>query len=369
MFDHYQIQSAQKRLKEWEDLFEKYNARHNGWTDTYKEYFVVKNTMYDSSVFLTHLYEQSVNYPQSQHYLNSVRPSLEAGISVYAPPRIQEEIYELARLALQLRLHNKKSDIDSYIKKANNLTYGSLVLRYFREAIDAHKRFADYLLYGDKDVKRIEKAAYIMEGVSSNPGTGFSDLAKSYKLDLDFTKPKCFLVDQFIRGDENHFVEFKAAVVDDPIRERSVDKTALTNKRLEEIVAFLNAGEGYLIVGVEDKNMSVHGIQYEVDSLFRGNFDEYDSYWNKAVRDRIAVAFSHEEEPKAQVVYQDAVYRESIDYNGHRVYMFTCKRKNDRALYYLKTKNKYDFYVRNNNDTQKIARENLEFYLKENGRL
>ncbi|WP_045381745.1 AlbA family DNA-binding domain-containing protein [Vibrio campbellii] len=338
MVDHFQIQRAQKRLKQWEALFEKYSARHNGWTDTYKEYFVVKNTQYDSPLFLTHLYEQSANYPQSQHYLNSVRPSLDAGMSVYAPARIQEEIYYLARLALQLHLHNQKSDIDGYIEKATNLTYGSLVLRYFREAIDAHKRFADYLLYGDKDVKRIKKAAYIMAGVSSDPGAGSSDLVKFYKLDLDFTKPKYFLVDQFIRGDENHSVEFKAAVVDDPKREGSADKTALTNKRLAEIVAFLNAGEGYLIVGVEDRNMSVHGIQ-------------------------------HEGERKAQVVTQESVYREAIDYNGHRVYMFTCKRKNDSALYFLKTKNKYDFYVRNNNGKQKIEPDRLEFYLKETGRL
>lgn len=369
MVDHFQIQRAQKRLKEWEALFEKYSARHNGWTDTYKEYFVVKNTQYDSPLFLTHLYEQSANYPQSQHYLNSVRPSLEAGMSVYAPARIQEEIYYLARLALQLHLHNQKSDIDSYIDKATNLTYGNLVLRYFREAIDAHKRFADYLLYGDKDVKRIEKAAYIMAGVSSDPGAGSSDLVKFYKLDLDFTKPKYFLVDQFIRGDENHSVEFKAAVVNDPKREGSADKTALTNKRLAEIVAFLNAGEGYLIIGVEDRNMSVHGIQHEVDSLFKGDIDEYDSHWSKAVRDRIAVAFSHEGERKAQVVTQESVYREAIDYNGHRVYMFTCKRKNDSALYFLKTKNKYDFYVRNNNGKQKIESDRLEFYLKETGRL
>lgn len=367
MDENFHIQRARKRLAEWEGLFEKYSNVHNGWTPTYKEYFVIKNTQYDSPYFLEHLNQQSADYPLSQHYLNNVWLSLQAGISSYAPKYVQESVYQLARLALQIYLKYQKSDVEVYIEKAKNITCGSLVLRYFREAVDAHKQFANYLSYGHQDTKLIKSAAKILSGVSSEPASGSRDLASLAKLKLAVSLPSYFKVEQLIQGDENHFVEFKAAVTDNPQREE--DKDAITKKRLEEVVAFLNSGKGHLIVGVEDKSRSVHGIEYEVDTLFGGDTDEYDLHWSKAVRDRIAVAFSPDGDRKTGLVTQDTVYRESIDLNGHTVYMFTCQRKNEESLYFLKTKKKYEFHVRNNNGKQKILLDDLDWFLKESGRL
>lgn len=369
MHTHFDIQRAKTRLAEWEALFEKYSKGHNGWSDTYKEYFVVDRTKYDSSRFLECLYEQSSQYPLSQHYLHCVQQSIEAGMSTSAPETVQISIYEIARLALDIRLYSKKEDIDNYINKATSLTCGSLVLRYYREAIAAHKLFAEYLLYGEGDKMLMEKASCILGGISSHPAGGCHELAKFQKLNLSFTKPKHFLIEELIRGRENHYVEFKAAVKDDPKRQANVNKDAITDRRLAEIVAFLNAGGGKLIIGVEDRDRSIHGIEYEVEALFNGSLDEYDSYWNHVVRDRIAVSFSLDDEPETQVITQDTVTREIIPYNGHNIYLFDCKRREDSALYFQKAKKDFKYIARNNNDSQTIRPEKLELHLKEAGRI
>ncbi|MGF1759252.1 ATP-binding protein [Photobacterium sagamiensis] len=361
MHDPAQTELAHRILSNWEELLTKYADDKKGWNEVYKEYFVFDKARNLNNYLYWHVCEFSHKYPLSHYYLCSVKSSVEGGLSVSAPNKVQETLYELRKIALEIYLHNREEDKVKYISLSRSLHCASHVIRYYREAEAeaAHKKFSDYLLYGEKNESFFKKTCYLVAGIGNNPATANNELRKFQELNISIKLPLEQRIDLLIQDGESSIAEFKAAYFHNSIRIYDKEKIAL--QRVATVVSFLNSQGGTLLIGVDDDGQ-IHGIDEEVIHHFQGSLDLFQQHWETLLRDKIAGSKDIESEKITQIALPPIVTSEPVMLNGKTIYVVRCKY-NQNFLFYYKNKKQYSYYIRNNVSKKKMTEEQLKVYL------
>ena len=365
MTDSLMIQDVDIQLKNIFDTFERVNSgKINGvgpWSMLYKESFLWDKFRIHSPRWMSYVYERSVLCPEIHTILQIIRPALEEAIEISAPPLIQEKLYELSRLALQLRIFDKTQDRENYIRIAASLKCSPPTLRYYIEAIDAHAKFADYLLYGSPSPRTLERILNLVIDISNCPKSGVKHLEKFQSICLDYTQPDNKEALEIIRRDEGQAVEFKACYQSSNTK-RQYDKKSLSKQRITSVIAFLNTNDGNLFIGVDD-DMSIHGIEDELKQYHSGSEDKFVMQLTSLFRDSIYTCTIDNPEPKAIAKPKNLITIRLVLINGHTVAWVQVKQSKEHLFYYLESKSNYQFFVRTGRNKEKIKPENIESYL------
>lgn len=101
-------------------------------------------------------------------------------------------------------------------------------------------------------------------------------------------------------GEESQEVEFKSSIVYPPENGMRPDLARQTQKIMEVICGFLNAGGGTLYVGVNDKGVA-NGLDEDI-AYFQGEKDKYDVY----IRNQIVYSLGNEANSCISVFYPEA---------------------------------------------------------------
>lgn len=92
-----------------------------------------------------------------------------------------------------------------------------------------------------------------------------------------------------IEAGENHRIEFKETVKYDVHRDQA--NTELRAEAVKEICSFANSEGGTLIIGVEDKDKEVKGIDRDLKLMQNGK-DDFELQLNQEIRDRLGEHFA-----------------------------------------------------------------------------
>lgn len=107
--------------------------------------------------------------------------------------------------------------------------------------------------------------------------------------DFDETGPKpgTSLEDLIDKG-ENHRIEFKETLLYDVYQDQA--NTDLKEEAAKEVCSFANSDGGTLIIGVEDKEKEVKGVERDL-TLMQDGRDDFELQLNQEIRDRLGDHF------------------------------------------------------------------------------
>lgn len=364
MTDSLMVRDVDIQLKSIHDCFEE-NKRGKisgikPWSTLYKESFLWNKFRIHNSHWMYHIYERSVSFPEIHSILQIIRSSLEQPLAVSAPPLIQEGLYKLARLALQIRLYGKEEDREVYARMATSLVCTPPTLRYYIEAVEAHAKFANYLLYGNPQNKKLENILHIVSDISSCPVGGVRHLEKFQSLDLSYVQPAHKEALELIRQDEGQHVEFKSCFLSSNPK-RCYNKNKLDEQRITSIVAFLNSNGGNLFLGVDD-DMSIHGIEEELEIYHNGSEDQFVRRLTALIRDKISVCTRDSSNSQPISKPNELTSIKSIFIYGHTVIWIKVAKSQRHLFFFRDEKGNQHFYVRTDRNKQKITSENIKKY-------
>lgn len=360
MKDSQMTKDVDTQLKSIHDAFEKGSCGYDSWSLLYKESFLWNKLRVHSTYWIHYIYDRSVNFPEIHAILRIIRPTLEQPLTISAPPLIQESLYNLSKLALQIKLYERNEDRDNYIRMAASLKCFPPTLRYYIEAIDAHAKFADYLLYSGQPLKKLNKVLQVITNISNCPIGGVRHLEKFQKIDLHYTQPANKIALELIRSDEGQNVEFKSCFLLSK-GERHYDKKKLDEQRLISIVAFLNSHGGNLFIGV-DNNMSIHGIKDEIEEYNDGSEDKFVRQLTSLIRDRISMRTVDDNSSQAISKPQELISIALVSIDGHTVVWVKAKSSSDYHFFYKNNSRNEDYYVRTGKNKQKINQDDMKGY-------
>jgi hypothetical protein len=106
-------------------------------------------------------------------------------------------------------------------------------------------------------------------------------------LDDTDTGPSTSLQDLIDKG-ENHRIEFKQTLLYDVYQDQA--NTDLKEEAAKEVCSFANSDGGTLIIGVEDKEKEVKGIERDL-KLMQDGRDDFELQLNQEIRDRLGKHF------------------------------------------------------------------------------
>lgn len=106
-------------------------------------------------------------------------------------------------------------------------------------------------------------------------------------LDDTDTGPSTSLEDLIDKG-ENHRIEFKETLLYDVYQDQA--NTDLKEEAAKEVCSFANSDGGTLIIGVEDKEKEVKGIERDL-KLMQDGRDDFELQLNQEIRDRLGKHF------------------------------------------------------------------------------
>ncbi|MEM5506857.1 ATP-binding protein [Shewanella frigidimarina] len=359
------VRDVDTQLKNIYDTFKRVNSGNiNGigpWSMLYKETFLWDKFRVFESHWMSYVYDRSVTFPEIHSILQIIRPTLEQALDISAPPLIQEKMYELSRLALEIRLYGKTEDRDKYVRMAAPLKCFPPTLRYYIEAVEAHAKFADYLLYGSPSPRTLERILILVIGISNCPKGGVKYLENFQSLCLDYTQPDNKEALEIIRRDEGQHVEFKACYQSSNTK-RQYDKKNLSQQRITSVVAFLNSNDGNLFIGVDD-DMTIHGIEDELMQYHSDSEDKFVMQLTSLFRDSIYTRTTDNLELKALAKPKELITISLVSINGHTVAWVQVKQSREHLFFYRESKSNYQFFIRTGRNKEKIKPEDIERYL------
>ncbi|BBL87440.1 hypothetical protein VroAM7_00930 [Vibrio rotiferianus] len=364
MTDALMIQDVDTQLRNICDTFDRASRGKNGvgpWSTLYKESFLWDKFRIHSPYWMSYVYERAQLFPEIHAILKIIQPTLEQPLEVAAPPLIQTKLYELSRLAFQIRLNGKIEDREKYIRTAASLKCFPPTLRYYIEAVEAHARFADYLLYANPSPKELEKALSLVADISNCPRGGVRYLEKFQEINLDYAQPAHKEALEIIRSDEGQHVEFKSCYLSSNTI-RHYDKANLNEQRITSVVAFLNSNGGNLFIGVDD-DMSIHGIEDELEKYHSCSEDKFIMQLTSLFRDKISTRTIDNDHSKAISKPNDLLSIKLVVINGHTVAWVKVKSSREHLFFFREKKNKEHFYVRSGRNKQKVKPEDIEYFL------
>lgn len=365
MTDALMIRDVDTQLQKICDTFERVNnGKINGvgpWSTLYKESFLWDKLRVHSPYWWSYVYERSPLFPEVNSILQLIRPTLEQPLEVAAPPLIQEKLYELSNLAFQIRLNGRVEEREKYIRTAASLKCLPPTLRYYIEAVEAHAKFSDYLLYAPQLPNEIEKALKLIERISSCPKGGVRYLEKFQDLSLGYTPPEHKDALELIRSDEGQHVEFKSCYLSSNTIRR-YDQNNLNEQRITSVVAFLNSNGGNLFIGVDD-DMSIHGIEEELEQYHNSSEDKFMIQLTSLFRDKISMRTANDDQSKTISKPSELVSTTLVPLNGHTVAWVKVRPSKEFLFFYREKKDREHFYIRSGRNKQKVKPDEIEYYL------
>lgn len=365
MTDALMIRDVDTLLQSICDTFDKVNSgKINGvgcWSTLYKESFLWSKLRIHPPYWRSYAYERASFFPEVYSILQIIRPTLEQPLDVAAPPLIQTKLYELSRLAFQIRLNGRVEDREKYIRTAASLKCAPPALRYYIEAVEAHAKFADYLLYANPLPKKPEIALNLVEGISNCPKDGIRYLERFQNLNLEYTQPEHKNALEIIRGNEGQLVEFKSCYLSSNTM-RNYDRNNLNKQRITSVVAFLNSNGGNLFIGVDD-DMSIHGIEEELEQYHNCSEDKFVMQLNSLFRDKISVRTINDSQSKIISKPNDLLSIILVSINGHTVAWVKVKPSRGHLFLFREKTNKEHLYIRSGRNKQKVKPEDIEYFL------
>jgi hypothetical protein len=365
MTDSLMIRDVDTQLQNICDTFDRANSgKINGvgpWSTLYKESFLWNKLRVYSPYWWSYVYERAPLFPEIHSILQIIRSTLEQPLEVAAPPLIQTKLYELSRLAFQIKLNGKIEDREEYIRTAASLKCFPPTLRYYIEAVEAHVKFSDYLLYANSSPRELEKVLNIVADISNCPRGGVRYLEKFQELNLNYIQPEHKDALEIIRSDEGQLVEFKSCYLSSNTK-RHYDKNNLNEQRITSVVAFLNSNGGNLFIGVDD-DMSIHGIEEELEQYHNCSEDKFMMQLNSLFRDKISMRTINDSHSKRISKPSDLLSIISVSINGHTIAWVKVKSSRDHLFFFHEKKSKEHFYIRSGRNKQKIKPEHIEYFL------
>ncbi|CAH1569187.1 AlbA family DNA-binding domain-containing protein [Vibrio rotiferianus] len=368
MTDSLMIRDVDTQLRNICATFDRANRGNNGvgpWSTLYKESFLWNKFRVHSPYWMSYIYERAKLFPEIHALLEIIKPTLGQPLEVAAPPLIQTKLYELSRLAFQIKLNGKIEDREQYTRIAASLKCYPPTLRYYIEAVEAHAKFADYLQYASPSPKEIEKTLNLVNGISNCPRDGVRYLEKFQKLDLSYTQPVHKEALEIIRSDEGQHVEFKSCYLSSNTM-RHYEKNNLNEQRITSVVAFLNSNGGNLFIGVDD-DMSIHGIEDELEKYHNCSEDKFVMQLTSLFRDKIFIRTIDDNHSKALSKPNNLLSISLVVINGHTVAWVRVKPTKGHLFFFRERKNKEHFYIRSGRNKQKIKPEDIEYFLNLKG--
>lgn len=135
-------------------------------------------------------------------------------------------------------------------------------------------------------------------------------------------------LNELIESGENYKVEFKETFLWDVHREQP--NKELKDEAVKEICAFANSDGGKLIIGVEDEDFSVKGIERDLNVMQKGK-DDFELQLNQAISDKLGKKFG--------AIYTSLEFE---DLNGKEVCVISVEQSPEPVYYGEED----DFYVR-----------------------
>jgi len=154
-------------------------------------------------------------------------------------------------------------------------------------------------------------------------------------------------IEDLIEKGENDRIEFKETILYDV--HQNIANTELRKKAVKEICAFANSDGGTLIIGVEDGNKEVKGIERDLSIMKKGK-DTFETSLNQEISEKLGDSFAS--------MYTRLKFEE-ID--GKEVCVVSVEQSPD-PLYYG---NEREFYVRNGSITKALNPEETTRYISE----
>ena len=195
------------------------------------------------------------------------------------------------------------------------LDYGTVVLQTSQQPPKATVR----------DIPNPEHYAHLIHG-----------LAELQTTQLPIAQPES--VPDLIAGGENQFVEFKASLIWD--YRRQMANKDLYEPVMKNIVAFLNASGGHLMVGVDDGGQ-ILGIEQDYLALRKKNVDGWENSFGMAFNKMVGVEYRR---------FVDLSFHEL---EGKTICVITVQPAPEPA--YLNFKGQETFYLRAGNASQPLS--------------
>jgi membrane protein YdbS with pleckstrin-like domain len=145
-------------------------------------------------------------------------------------------------------------------------------------------------------------------------------------------------VEELISGGEGQYVEFKSSLMWDYHRQ-AVNK-ALYEPVMKNIVGFLNASGGSLLIGVADDG-EILGLEADYRAIRKPNADGFENVFNMAFNNMIGVEFRR---------FVNVSFPEQ---DGKQICVVTVRPASEPA--FLSHKGKETFYVRAGNASQPLS--------------
>jgi len=154
-------------------------------------------------------------------------------------------------------------------------------------------------------------------------------------------------IKKMIERGENDRVEFKETILYDVYRDQP--NKELKYEAVKEICAFANSNGGELIIGVEDKDKEIKGIERDLKLMRKGK-DSFELQLNQAISDKISESFAS--------MYTQVQFEEI---NGQEVCVVSVEESPD-PVYYGDEK---EFYVRIGSSSKPLNPEEMMDYIEE----
>ncbi|WP_302080594.1 RNA-binding domain-containing protein [Salinibaculum rarum] len=150
-----------------------------------------------------------------------------------------------------------------------------------------------------------------------------------------------------VQKGENHRIEFKETMLYDVHRDQP--NTELREEAVKEICSFANSEGGTLIIGIEDKEKEVTGIDRDLKLMQNGK-DDFELQLNQEIRDKLDEHFAS---TYTQVSFDEL--------NGETVCVVSVE-KSPNPVYYGDD----DFYVRIGSSATPLSIPDANQYIQEN---
>jgi hypothetical protein len=154
-------------------------------------------------------------------------------------------------------------------------------------------------------------------------------------------------ITDLIQKGENHRIEFKETMIWDVHREQA--NTELREEAVKEICSFANSDGGTLIIGVEDKEKEVKGIERDLNVLQDGR-DDFELQLNQEIRERLGEHFAS---TYTQVTFEEI--------EGKTVCVVSVEQSPNPVYY-----DENDFYVRIGSSATALSIPDANQYIQEN---
>lgn len=154
-----------------------------------------------------------------------------------------------------------------------------------------------------------------------------------------------------IEKGENDRIEFKETILYD-VYQNQANKD-LKYEAVKEIAAFANSNGGTLIIGVEDEDKEIKGIDRDLPLMKKGNKDSFELELNQAISDKLNESFVS--------IYTQL---EFVEVDGKELCVVSVEPSSDPVYYGAER----DFYVRMGSSTRPLNPEETIKYIEENFR-